>query len=276
MWSSISEQIDHGNGHSENKAGHGRLRTWLSVAATVSLLVVSFMAYYFVINAPFPGDAMPTRMNEFVVPSGKLSQLHLEDGTEVRLFAGAKISYPEVFEADIREVYIEGEAFFEVSKDPNRPFVVKTKSLVTTALGTSFNVRTFNHSDHCEVSLVTGKVKVEKVEKSSSSLNEIMLAPGEEAVLDAGEISMHSFNIEDKTGWKDGYIILENKDFAESVAILKRWYNVDFIIENQQLVSNKLGTGKFKNQSLENILQSIGYTFDFNFRIEGDNVFVTF
>ncbi len=131
----------------------------------------------------FPQDVeqIPTivQIEKSTEPGQKLS-FHLEDGTKVILNAGSKIWYPSNFNIHEREVILEGEAFFEVSKDASRPFRIVTESVVTTALGTSFNINAFPSNENIEIALVTGKVSVEGIIQSgnktrlSSNCNSIL------------------------------------------------------------------------------------------------------
>ncbi len=210
---------------------------------------------------------------EKAAPEGKISTFKFEDGTIVKLFSGSTIKYPVKFSEQLREVYLDGEGYFEVNRDINRPFIVKTNTLQTTALGTSFNIRTYENGSS-DVSLVTGKVRVEMLENSSGMLNLVVLEPGEQAVIDNEGVIKQPFNIEETVSWKDGYIYLENKSFDETLSILKRWFKVDFEVRNENNVIGKTGMGKFKNQSLENILQVIGHSFEFSFEINDDEVII--
>ena len=217
---------------------------------------------------------------EKVAPEGKISSFKFEDGTTVKLFSGSIIRYPLNFSEESREVYLQGEGFFEVTKDTSRPFIVKSNTLKTTALGTSFNIQTYEHGNECNVSLVTGKVRVEMLENLSGRMKTVFLEPGEEAITKFDDVIKQPFNIQETISWKDGFIYLENKSFDETISILKRWFKVDFVINNRVKIENKLkgkaGNGTFKNQSLENILRVIGHSFEFKYEIKDDAVILTF
>ena len=198
----------------------------------------------------------------------------------MKLFSGSVIRYPVKFSKENREVYLRGEGFFEVKRDTKRPFTVKTNTVMTTALGTSFNIQTSDNGSNCNVSLVTGKVRVEMLENLSGNVKAIFLEPGEEAVAKFDDVIKQPFNIQETTSWKDGYIYLENKSFDETISILKRWFKVDFVINNRAKFENKLkgktGKGTFKNQSLENILRVIGHSFEFEYKINDETVILSF
>lgn len=276
IWENISTRIDTGHIEFSRKRRDLIRNIGYGIAASVAII----LAVIFFNTSSFHNSKSDltdqSELIEKIAPAGKISTFEFEDGTIVKLFSGTKITYPKKFDVHKREVYVDGEAFFNVSKNKDRPFIVKTNSLVTTAIGTSFNVRTYENNNNCDVSLVTGKVKVEKLNKSIETLNEIILEPGEEAHLKNGGVVKQSFNIEERVSWKDGYIYLHDKSFEESVEILKRWFHVDFEVENQYKSKGKKGTGKFKNQNLKNILDVMGHSFGFTFEISGDKVFVKF
>ena len=106
------------------------------------------------------------------------------------------------------------------------------------------------------------------------------MKPGEEAVTKFDDVIKQPFNIKETTSWKDGYIYLDNKSFDETINILRRWFKVDFEINNRVKFENKLkgkkGKGTFKNQSLENILRVIGYSFEFKYEINDNTAVLTF
>ena len=124
--------------------------------------------------------------------------------------------------------------------------------------------------------MVTGKVKVEKINKSIETLNEVILEPGEEVLLINNGVIKQAFNIEEKVAWKDGYIYLQDKSFEESIKILESWFHVKFVVTNIQKAKGKRGTGKFKNQNLENILTVMGHSYNFTFGFSENSVYVNF
>ncbi len=274
LWDSISDQIEIASLIKKRQQKDTSRQLWYGIAAAVTLLMIVFFTYNRVRVGHNEITESKIVLMEKEVPKGKISSLEFEDGTIVKLFSGSIIKYPKKFSRHIREVYLEGEGFFEVAKDTNRPFIVKTNNLRTTALGTSFNVRTFKNINKCNVSLVTGKVKVERLDKLSDVVNEVILLPGEEVVFVNEGVDKKQFNMEEVVSWKDGYIYLENKSFEESLEILERWFEIDFEVKNIRKAKGKIGTGKFRNQSLKNILQIMGYSFDFSFEINDKKVII--
>lgn len=278
LWTQITEQIEKPASREEEGRKNNSKNLLYGIAATIALFVTVFLAYNKDLARQSEITTPEISLVEKVAPEGKISKLTFEDGTVVKLFSGSIIRYPSNFGTTSREVYLDGEGFFEVTRDTERPFTVKTNTLKTTALGTSFNVRTYEDNSKCDVSLVTGKVKVELMNNSPGNGNTVFLEPGEEAYMESEGVLKQPFDIEETTAWKDGHIYLENKSFDETITILKRWFQVDFIVKNRNntKLKEKTGKGTFKNQSLDNILRVVGHSFEFKYEIQHETVILTF
>ncbi len=214
-------------------------------------------------------------MTKGTEPGQKLS-FHLEDGTKVILNAGSKLSYPASFDTDNRTVELEGEAFFEVSKDADRPFRVITKNVVTTALGTSFNINAFPERKNIEIALVTGIVSVESISEGDS-LQSVILNPGELATIsnDNHTILKSGFDFNKYIAWKDGLIYFKDADYLEIKDCLENWYGVRF--DANKTPGKKWNfSGKFEDESLENILSALQFGHNFEYKIEGKEIKLIF
>jgi len=241
---------------------------WLKVAA--GLLLISMVGAA-VLQTFFyrPNEVIK---NELVVkdnPKGQKSTIGLEDGSIVRLNANSKIIYPATFSKESREVKLIGEAFFEISKDVNRPFTIITGELRTTAIGTSFNIRVDDMSSQVTVSLLTGKVVVENTLNGLS----LELHPMEMATFDkrSNEITKKQFYYDQKIGWKDGILVFTEANLDQIVERLENWYDVKIKIEKNVKLERRFN-GKFENNSLEYILKALAFTSDFEFEINGNSV----
>ncbi|OJU46119.1 MAG: hypothetical protein BGN96_06705 [Bacteroidales bacterium 45-6] len=165
------------------------------------------------------------------IPKGKAYQLLLEDGTEVYMNTGSKIIFPNHFKSDSRVVEIEGEAYFKVTKDPNRPFIVKTASFSTKVLGTEFNIRAYPQGES-NVTLVTGKVLVTSGENEA---NQVTLSPGQNATCAGGQLLVKDVDVENYIAWKDGYFFFEEASLEDIMNEISRWYNVRVEYGNENL-----------------------------------------
>lgn len=233
----------------------------LLVAASVSvMLLVGVLAYNNNNSSPVKQVvevAEITRKTE----RGQKYSIVLADGTKVRLNSESTLVFPEKFTGNQREVELIGEAFFEVTKNPNKPFRVKTNRLTTEVLGTSFNVSAFAEHE-ASVTVATGKVKV-KANKHSDSLSDegVVLLPNQQVVLDPYSSYLKKTNVQlDKVmSWKDDIILFDHISFEEAAGILERWYNVTITFDKPDLKKCTILRSSYKNETLENVLKSLKF-----------------
>jgi transmembrane sensor len=190
----------------------------------------------------------------------------------VYLNASSTLAYPEVFSESERTVNLTGEAFFEVVKNPAKPFVVKTNNIRTVVLGTSFNVRSFDADGTINVSLVTGKVRVVGEHPSANS-QERLLLPGQQLTYHKADSSFEksNFKVLDVTGWKDGVLVFDNTDFDGFVEKLEQWYGVNIVVTGKPAVQWHVN-GHFDNETLEEVLVGIQFVYDIEYNINGNRV----
>lgn len=227
------------------------LSRWLKVAAAVVLVAGAGWLVSQKISTPAQEIASNVTI-EKSNPTGQKSSFVLSDGTLVKLNAESKLVFAENFDDKKREVFLEGEAFFDVKKDPARPFVVHTGQLSTTALGTSFNIEAYNGESPIKVSLVTGKVKVAHMD---SSIDDLLLDPDEMATFDIGQkrLSRESFDPELVLAWKNQTLYFKDAGLANMTKTLERWYGVSIEVSGKKPIETSF-TGKFKDKSLEYVL----------------------
>ncbi len=203
---------------------------------------------------------------------GEKLNIQLPDGSKVWLNSGSFLSYPEKFDDTSRKITLSGEAFFEVEPDRSRPFQVHSEGVVTTALGTSFNVNT-KDAGSIKVSLLTGKVQVGK----EAALSDIVLNPGEEYHLDRkeGGQTIQRFDPGKTLAWKEGRLIFEQASLPEVVRALEEWYGVELTLVNPPGIQWKF-SGTYQNQMLETVLNSMSFIENFDYTINGKKVKLTF
>ena len=240
-----------------------------------AVIIVFLIVVYF--QFPEKVEQTPTivQLEKSTEPGQKLS-FHLDDGTRVVLNSGSKLYYPTSFDSYERKVILEGEAFFEVSKDINKPFRVVTQSVVTTALGTSFNINAFPGKENIEIALVTGKISVEKTLQSGKT-NALILHPGEGATILKSDhtFSKSPFCFNQKIGWKDGLICFQDADYHEMIRKLECWYGVSFQ-SNKTPAKEWKFSGKFENETLDNIMIALQFGHDFDYELLGKDVKLKF
>ncbi len=206
-------------------------------------------------------------------PEGRKLMFQLPDGTMVTLNADSELKYAYDVKQNKRLVYLKGEAFFDVTKDESKPFSVISGEVMTTALGTSFNVKAYTEEQMVQVALLTGKVEVVNMENASVSLR---LNPGMGAIYNSSTRSLRqkAFNEEKALGWKSGIILFEKAGLAEVIKELERWYGVKIDVVNPEKLDAWRYSGKFENVSLENVLSIMGHVKGFTSSIEDKKVMI--
>ncbi len=204
-------------------------------------------------------------------PKGRKSTIGLSDGTMIRLNAESVLFYPEHFDSDHREIHLIGEAWFDVAHDEARPFIITSGNLKTTVLGTEFNIRAFPEDEFIEVALKSGKVQIDI--EGNLKFSHMILRPNEVVRYDKYEQIVHKevFDPAELLGWKDGIIVLKDAGFEEILSRLERWYNVEILVEGNRHINTRF-TGSFTNKSLEHVLEGIGFSCNFEYRIDDKTV----
>jgi len=241
------------------------------VAAGLLLLLIAWAALQ-PLNKPEPAISDNNSVVK-VNPAGQKSKIFLPDGSVVYLNASSKITYLENFEPFHRTIQLSGEAFFEVVKDSLRPFTVITSSVETTALGTKFNVSAFPQQSNIIVSLLDGKVEV----KSETAGQRLILEERQAASfnLNSNQLNQSDFHFEQSILWKDGILYFNKTDLDAVLAQLERWYGVEFTVNGVPTDPQAI-SGRFENESLANVLQSIAFSSGFEYLIDGKNVNIKF
>ena len=211
------------------------------------LFIPLLVAYLLQVLIPEKQDI---RMWEVRTNPGMTTSLTLPDGTKVNLNSESSLVYPESFEGEFRSVRLEGEAFFEVVKNPEKRFVVTTPyNASVEVLGTSFNMEAFKWDSIVSTTLISGKVAF--ISKSG----QVDIKPGEKLVynIQTNRSDIYQTSGEAEISWKDGMIIFKKTPFEEALRMLTKRFNVDFVVSNNKYVKDFF-TGSFTNHRLEQIL----------------------
>lgn len=252
---------------------HSRI-SFLPVFLKVAAVVVIIWGIVFSVNQvrlASTSDSEKVVMMTKQSPLGQKTITWLEDGTKVHLNAGSIIKYPMTFSDSSREVSVEGEAFFEVFKDANRPFIVKTGKVRTTVLGTIFNVMAYPDEDRIEVAVAEGIVRVETNEGLNHSERILRQNQMNSYDIASKKSYLHTIDPEDVFAWTDGVISFKKANINEIVKTLERWYGVSFFIE-RQLNMDKDFTFRYNNKPLYEILDGLGFAFGFEYKIEDKKI----
>ncbi|MEX6626406.1 FecR family protein [Tenacibaculum salmonis] len=227
-------------------------------AAVIIILSTSFFAYFI---------TQPQKIY-IATTYGEQKEVTLSDGSVVWLNASSKISYKE---GSPRTIRLEGEAFFEVAKDKKHPFTVETSdNVIVKALGTSFNIKSYNENDYYETVLFTGKVAVNIADSEKNNI--IMLPNDKIRILKENKQVLKSVikNKMNTISWREGKIQFKNKTFKEIATDFKNQYNLNFYFENEK-ISNVKFTGTFeKTMPIREILEILKITkpFDYQFNTQ--------
>ena len=254
---------------------HEKKSRWFVVgikaAAAISLLAIAFYLGYQRSDEELITKETSTALHK-ENPKGQKSRFRLPDGTKVWLNSNSSISYEQL--EGKRIVSLKGEAFFDVFRDTSRPFEVHSNDLVTSALGTSFNIAAYEGAAYVKVSLITGRVLVES--EQNRLLKEI-LNPDEQVVFDRLENKLNKQPITDKKlfDWKDGVLYFKNATQQEVVDAIETWFGVELIFKNKASKIWKYN-GEFKNKDLETVLSRISFVENFDFEIKENEVEIKF
>lgn len=220
-------------------------------------------------------EKIPERLvyNKLTIPFGKVFQIVLSDGTKVHLNAGSSLRYPVHFiKGKNRMVFLEGEAYFDVEKNPKQPFIVNTDNMNIEVLGTKFNVSSYPEDSSINTVLVEGSVSI----GSSDTLNlaqNILLKPGNKAdwKKQNGKVNIKPVDTAIYTAWIDGKIVFEHMKFENILKKLERHYNVSINNTNTTL-SRETFTASFDIETIEQVLTSFSKNYQFNFEIKENHI----
>lgn len=227
--------------------------------------------------------AQVLHQNEVSVLYGSKSKITLPDGSTVNLNSGSVLRYPAQFDNENRKVSIEGEAYFDVKKDPNHPFLVRTNGVTVRVLGTKFNVKSYPDEKNVETTLVTGKVELYANDQEINDKNRLMiLTPNQQAVFEVQKgkkdsiMSMvHNVNVDVTPiiSWKDSRLMFRDEKFVDLAQKLERWYNVDIEIADPKLRSTAF-SGVFVKETIEQSLNALELATPFKYRMEKNRIVI--
>ena len=219
-----------------------------------------------------PVQEVTLAMNTLKIPRGGEFRLKLSDGTNVYLNSASELKYPVRFDEKERKVCLSGEAYFEVTKDSDRPFYVVTEEVQVRVYGTEFNVNT-HQPGKVHTVLVDGKVGIKK----RGMTGEITMKPGELASFDrnAGTFEVKEVDVRQYVVWKDGYFTFENESLEQILNTLSLWYDVDVFFQSES-AKQLVFTGYMKRYNdISEILNAITEVVGVNFTINGKTIIVS-
>ena len=210
--------------------------------------------------------------NTLTVPYAKRFGIKLSDGTRIHLNSGSTIKYPVKFiKGSQQEVFLTGQAFFEVTEDAAHPFVVNSDEMAITVLGTTFNVEAYPEDKEIKTVLVTGAVGISN--KQKSDMDVVLLKPGHMASWNktAYSVDMQPVDTDIYTSWIDGRLVLKRATFIEIIPKLQRHFNVS--IKNDYInLNDEVFTASYDIETIEEVLGSLNAIIPFFFEVNGNEI----
>lgn len=255
-------------------------KEWLRLAAAVLIIPLAAFAAFFLKGEgelkSLVGTGSATVIAKRVNPPGQKSVLFLSDGTKVWLNAASRISYVKDFSGrHTRDVYLEGEAFFDVAHNAKKPFIVHTSSIRIKVLGTSFNVKCYADENTIETTLVRGKVRIEQSDTKGNRIKGVELRPNQQAVFDK-ESKVININqvVAHKSGaWKQDRLVFDEESIDNVILQLEKWFKVKIHVANKGNLDCRM-TATIEKESLEEVLKLMETTNPIHYTVEGDDVFI--
>ncbi len=271
-------------------------KSWISYAIAASLIAGIILLY----------PALPERekvnetasligpVNEITINPGSRTKIQLPDGSQVWINSGSTLTYGNNFKGNTRDVQLEGEAYFEVVKDAEHPFIVHTSGIDIKVLGTSFNVKAYSIDPTIEATLIHGSIEV--INKNQPSASKVMLKPHEKliyskyAIIDTKDQRADIKSVPDsfsivikplkkemadndfvETAWVYNKLVFEDERFEDLALKMERWYNLKISFESERLKNYKI-SGSFIDETAEEAINELQLSVPFKYSIKNNEV----
>ena len=249
---------------------------WIVIQRIAAILLLPLLVYSGYISER--NASLKKQQKEHVVMQtissrqGMVTQFDLADGTKVWLNSGSVLQFPTSFTGALREVKLQGEAFFEVTKNENQPFRVHAKDLNVEVLGTAFNVVSYDDEQQAEVVLVEGKVKL-SAEKNQKKKEFGIMHPGQKAVYseDTRKVEAQEVDVEKYIAWRDGNLLFHDDPMEDVARRLSRWFNVEIVINDPEIKSYDY-KATFRNETLTQVLDLLKISAPIDYKFIGNKL----
>lgn len=259
-------------------------RKWYAVAAAVAVFALSTVAIFYTQKSKdqhlVVSATSNVRLFNVTNNTGHIYKVTLPDSSAVWLNPSAKISYPNAFAADSRQVSISGECFFEVTKNPQRPFIISSRSIVTKVWGTSFLVRDNEQSNMADVSVLTGKVSVSAKVNGNNAIttkltkDEVMIYPHQKAVYLNDKHTLTSQAVEVKSTVKKyqrTHLVFDNKPLKDIIPVLDSSFNVNIKVTSEKL-NHYILNADFEGFNLPDVLDALKKSLNIDYAIVNNHI----
>lgn len=261
----------------------------LAVAATVTAII------FFVNRTPAQGEkpGLANNFNEISTRNGSRTRISLPDGSTVWLNAGSKLVYDKNFDSKLREVSLTGEGYFDVVKNPDKPFIIHAGKVDIKVLGTLFNVKSYPGEKSTEASLIRGSIEVMIKDRPREKIilkpNEKIIVSNEQAPestpgikparLNEPIVAISHLNYEPtdstiiETSWVENKLIFQNETFRDLAAKMERWFGVTMKFDNEEVQQLRF-RGSFTHETIHQALAALKITGGFNYKINDNNILI--
>lgn len=246
----------------------------LRLGVAASILFISVLAWLWIAKFHQPISESELSYQTIKTKSGEHATVILEDGTKVFLNGASSLRFPKELKGLTRHVYLEGEAYFEVTHNLQQPFVVSSKHLNTTVKGTTFDVHDYAQDSQANVTVLTGKVAVEIADNTKHNC---LILPNQMCTYENGKAFLTQSVVADASesiSWRERKVYFKRECMGLVFRKLERMYNVSFQIKNPQLL-DCIWIASFENASLEEVLQSMQSSLGIQYQIKGKEVIIT-
>ena len=272
----------------------------LTIISFVSLIVLGTGSIYFLSGKKKVVATARQEISSVVTKNGNRTKIMLPDGSQVWLNAGSNLDYNNsTFNKEIREVSLNGEAYFDVIKNEAKPFIIRTKKMDIKVVGTSFNVRSYNDEKTAEASLIKGAIEVtlkdrkdqtivlkpnEKISIATEEEKQLILKTGEKIAVKKNSAAVPQIvvkelkpnptnNIIPEIAWTQNRLYFEDASLEDIGPRLEKWFGKNVLIQDESLKKIRY-TGNFENETIETVLSYLKLSRSFNFKIENDTVVI--
>jgi transmembrane sensor len=261
-------------------------RFYLAAAVLLGVLIMAGTWWW----KPTGKPASSLALSEVATRNGSRTSIHLPDGSQVWLNAGSKLTYSKDFGNSNREVHLSGEAFFEVAKSADNPFIIHTDRMDVKVLGTRFNIKAYPGDNVTEAALIQGSIEASL---NSRPGEKIILKPSEKILITDETDALHSVKsgepvmavrhltyYEEKEGaivetsWMENKLVFRDESFVLLAARMERWYGVSIKFADKSTEELRF-TGVFAQENIQQALKALQMTAAFNYSIHGNNIIIT-
>lgn len=266
-----AEQDNAPEAGSRTRLRYFKISSW-AAAASVAFLIG--LGYYLVNKHDNGKMASRIPLEQRTSGNKEVVNLTLPDGSKVWLNKNSKIAYPKAFDADQREVFLEGEAFFDVVPNPEKPFIVKSDRVSTRVLGTSFDVRAYKGDETASVAVATGKVEVSKEIDKGEPIRITQLTPQQELVINTekDETYIDIVSTFDIGAWRKEQLVFRNNTYAEVISKLEVHYGVKVNLTDGALSNCRVMASFNEGATLRDVLKLLSISNSFRYTVDGNQV----